>query len=297
MKKIVKLVTALSLIGTIVFSFAACSSTGKQNSGAASTDNAVLQGIFDNFKADEQYIEYKAMMQNTTFKEKIEGDSIVLAISGNEGVEGTYEYKLDGDYLTYTEKTDSDDYIGMSFFMYMMTAADKYLGMDPYLVNGYFSGCEDFGIENKYYLTETDDAAGTTTTKLYVAGQYDMPELETMYINDKALDYTAPLSDDFINGVINCGKIRAIYYGSKDSVDIVFSEYGTRDDLTYQSIMNTVAKLQPTGYDTFAKYYTALKEGEDDGFKITFGLDDSLKAEHELEEIEGCEYTVVHFGA
>ena len=41
----------------------------------------------------------------------------------------------------------------------------------------------------------------------------------------------------------------------------------------------------------------AKEKTKDDGVKVTFGLDESLKAEHELEEIEGAEYTVVHFGA
>ncbi len=296
MKKIGKIFIALMLIGVIVMSFAACSDSGKNN--ATFFDRtATLQGILDNFKADEQYAQYKAMYPNTTFEEKVDGDSIVLNISGDEGVSGNYEFKLDGDYLTYTDKTDSEDYIGISFFMYLKSAADEYLGMDSNLTTGYISGCEAFGVENKYYLTETDEAAGTTTNKLYVAGKWDMPELDTMYVNEKVLEYTDALDENDINGVINCGKIRVVYYGNKDSVDIIVSEYGKRSDLTYQSIMNTVAKLQPTNADTFAKNFNELKEGEDDGFKVTFGLDETLKAEHELEEAEGYEYTVVHFGA
>ena len=298
MKKNSKIILALMLVGAMVMSFAACSSNGGSENGRNTDDAAVLQEILDNFKSDEQYAEYKAMYPNTTFEEKVEGDSILLNISGDEGASGNYEFKLDGDYLTYTDKIDSEDYIGISFFMYLKSAADEYLGMDSNLTSGYISGCEAFGVENKYYLTETDDEAGTTTTKIYIAGKWDMPELDTMYLNDKALEYTDALDENDINGVINCGKIRVIYYGNKDSVDIVVSEYGERSNLTYQSIMNTVAKLQPTGSETFAKLYTELKEDQtkDDSFKVTFGLDDTLKAERELEELEGYDYTVVHFG-
>lgn len=298
MKKNSKIILALMLVGAMVMSFAACSSNGGSENGRNTENAAVLQEILDNFKSDEQYVEYKAMYPNTTFEEKVEGDSILLNISGDEGASGNYEYKLDGDYLTYTDKIDSEDYIGISFFMYLKSAADEYLGMDSNLTSGYISGCEAFGVENKYYLTETDDEAGTTTTKIYIAGKWDMPELDTMYVNDKALEYTDALDENDINGVINCGKIRVIYYGNKDSVEIVVSEYGERSNLTYQSIMNTVAKLQPTGSETFAKLYTELKEDQtkDDSFKVTFGLDDTLKAEHELEELEGYDYTVVHFG-
>ena len=294
MKNSTKILIALMLAVAMVMSFAACSSGG----GSSAEGNTTLQAIVDIFKDDEQYNEYKAMYPNTTFEEKVEGDSILLNISGDEGASGNYEFKLDGDYLTYTDKIDSEDYIGISFFMYLKSAADEYLGMDSNLTSGYISGCEAFGVENKYYLTETDDEAGTTTTKIYIAGKWDMPELDTMYLNDKALEYTDALDENDINGVINCGKIRVIYYGNKDSVDIVVSEYGERSNLTYQSIMNTVAKLQPTGSETFAKLYTELKEDQtkDDSFKVTFGLDDTLKAEHELEELEGYDYTVVHFG-
>lgn len=308
MKKLSKILVALALVAAMVMSFVACSgkkgeaqpdsSKADESTTAAAFDSAAtLNGILDNFKADKRYGEYKAMFQNTTFEEKVDGDSILLSISGDEGVSGNYEFKLNGDYLTYTQKTDSEDYVGYSFFMYLKSAADKYLGMDSNLTTGYISGCEAFGVENKYYLTENDEAAGTTTTKLYVAGKWDMPELDTMYVNDKALEYTEPLNKDDINGVINCGKIRVVYYGNKDSVDIIVSEYGKRSDLTYQSVINTVKKLQPSNISVFEKYFTELKEGEDDGFKVTFGLDESLKAEHELEVIDGAEYTVVHFGA
>ena len=308
MKKFSKILVALALVAAMVISFAACSGNkGEAEPGSTKTDEsttaaafdsaAALQSILDNFKADEQYAEYKAMFQSTTFEEKVEGNSIILNISGDEGVSGNYEFKLDGDYLTYTQKTDSEDYVGYSFFMYLKSAADKYLGMDSNLTTGYVSGCEAFGIENKYFITQTDKAAGTTTKKLYIAGKWDMPEIDTMYVNDKALEYTEPLNEDDINGVINCGKIRVVYYGNKDSVDIIVSEYGKRSDLTYQSIINTVKKLQPTNISVFEKYFTELKEGEDDGVKVTFGLDESLKAEHELEVIDGAEYTVIHFGA
>ena len=295
MKKISKISVALMLVLALVLSLAACSSS-KSSSGSSGSDNAVLQAILDNFKADEQYNEYKAMFPNTTFEEKVAGDSIILNIKGDEGVSGNYEFVLDGDYLTYTEPADSDDYIGVSFFMYLMTAVNDYLGMDSNLVTGYISGCDAFGIENKYFVTETDDAVGASVYKLYIAGKWNMSELDTMYINEKALEYTDALSEDYINGVVNCGKIRAIYYGSKDSVDIVFCEFGERSDLTYQSIMNVVAVLLPDEADVFAKYYTELKEAEGDGFKVSFTLNEGFIAEREFAVEEGYDYTLVHFG-
>lgn len=299
MKKLSKIIISLMLVGAIVMSFAACSSGGdKKADGEANSSfdsAATLKGILENFKADEQYNEYKGYYPDATFEEKIEGNSILLNISGIEDASGSYEYKLDGDYLTYTQPANSEDYVGYSFFMYLKSAAEKFNGIDSDLATGYISGCEAFGIEDKYMITEEDEATGTTS-KLYVAGKFDMPELDTMYINDKALEYTEALTDDDLNGVINCGKIRAIYYGNKNSADIIFIEFGERSDLTYQSMVNTIAKLQPNGADAFAKDYTELKETEGDGFKVTFALDESFAEEHSIEIKDGYSYTVVHFG-
>lgn len=296
MKNICKTILALILAVDIVISFAACSSNGEKktdNANSSFDSAATLQGILDNFKANEQYNEYKGYYPDATFEEKIEGNSILLNISGVEGASGNYEYKLDGDYLTYTQPANSEDYVGYSFFMYLKNAAEKYNGIDSDLATGYISGCDAFGIENKYMITEEDEAG--TTSKLYVAGKFDMPELDTMYINDKALEYTEPLTDDDLNGVINCGKIRAIYYGNKNSADIIFIEYGERSDLTYQSMVNTIAKLQPNGADAFAKNYTELKEADGDGYKVSFTLDEAFAQEHSIEMKDGASYTVVHF--
>ncbi|MBQ6265070.1 MAG: hypothetical protein IJK60_06435 [Clostridia bacterium] len=289
MSKTIKTVVSLLIAAAVIMSFAACSLNGGEkpvtegtSSQSETAANTALQAILDNFKADEQYNEYKSMYQNTVFEEKLEGDSIFINISGDEGVSGNYEFRLDGDYLTYTKEADVQDYTGYAFFMYLKTAADKYLGMDSGLTTGYISGCGNFDIDNKYFISETDEETGATEYKLYIADKWDMPELDTMYVNEKALEYTDALDENYINGVINSGKIRVIYYGSKDSVDIVVSEYGERSDLTYKSIVSTVAKLQPDNSSVFEKYYTELKEGENDGFSVSFTLDGDFVAEHEF---------------
>ena len=303
MKRISKILMAIALVVAIVMSFAACSSDGgnkAENTDTPSQSDAAdktidLQAILDNFKADGTYAEYKAMYPDATFEEKLEGDSIVINYSGVDGASGSYEFKLDGDYLTYTQ-ADPEDYVGYSYMMYFKNAADKYNGMDSNLTTGYTNGCDAFGIENKYFITETDEA-GATTIKLYVAGKWDMPKLDTMYVNDKALEYVDALNESDINGAVNCGKIRVVYYGTKDNADIFVGEYGGRSDLTYQSIMNTVAKLLPEQADVFSKYYTELKEAEGDGFKVSFDVSDDLKADHEVLSEGDYEYTLIHFGA
>lgn len=301
MKKLVKVLISLAVLSAFTVSLASCSlgsekKTEVETVSATKEVSPVLQGILDNLKTIESYNEYKQMCPNTVFDEKITDNSIVIDISGTDGVEGKYEYKLEGDYLTFTRKTDSTDYLGSSIFIYLSSAADNYLGMVPAVVTGYIYGLDSFGLENKYYITETDEASGTTTDKIYVAGKYDMPELDTMYINEKSLDYTAPLTDDHISGSVTVGKITAIYNGTRDSVDILFREYGSRDEMTYKSIMSLVAKLQPDDADDFAEEYTEFKETANDDYSVTFGVDEEYIAEHEFKAEDGYEYTIVRFG-
>ncbi len=291
MRKKSRIIIAVSLILAVVMALAACSKGGSNFDSAAT-----LQGIVDNLAKDEDYKTFKQTYANTKFEEKVENDSIIVNIDGDEGIKGNYEFKLDGDYLTYTEKTDTEDYTGMSYTAFLLSAFNNYIGQDSMLVTGYINGCDAFDVENKYFVSDEDKENGTTTTKIYIAGKYDMPELDTMYINEKALEITDALTANSINGVINCGKIRLIYYGDKNNADLIFYEKGKRSDLTYKSAMASVAKLQPNGYDTFAKEFTELKETEGKGYKVSFTIDEKFKAEHELPEEEGVEYTVIHFG-
>ena len=83
---------------------------------------------------------------------------------------------------------------------------NPYLGMNSTLVNGYIAGCNAFDVENGFYSVNTDETTGDTTMKLYIAGKFDMPEIDKMYINDKALEYCNELGDDSISGGSNAGK-------------------------------------------------------------------------------------------
>lgn len=289
MKKIGKILVALMLVGATAISLAACS---KKSGG-----NATLEAILAEFKKDESYTEYKAQYPKTKFKEEVDGDKIIISASGKEGVSGKYEFSLDGDYLTYTQKADSEDYVGQSYFIFLMTAAEKYLGMNSTLVNGYIAGCNAFDVENGFYSVNTDETTGDTTMKLYIAGKFDMPEIDKMYINDKALEYCNELGDDYISGGANAGKTGLMYSGKNDDVYIVIKEYGGKSDLSYRSIMNAVAKLKPVGYDAFAKEYTELTEAEGENYKVTFGYDELIKEHFGADKDDDYEYIIIRFGA
>ena len=86
--------------------------------------------------------------------------------------------------------------------------------------------------------------------------------------------------------------------GDVNKVQMIFSEKGDKNtDLTYKSIMAAVAKLQPKGYETFAKEFTELKEMTGEGYKVIMGLDKDIASEHELTVEEGRSYVTIVFEA
>ena len=298
MKHVTKLMVAFTLVAALLMSLAACSTEVESIEQTSSVNTAALESILENMLKAEDYIALKEEYPKTAFEEKVEGESIVININGKEGINGRYEFKQEGDYITYTESSNTEDYTGAVLFTHIREAVAVYLGMEPSLLNGYEAGCEVFGRENKYLITDIDDGAGTTTRKIYIAQKYGFEGLDEMYITKDSFQYQDSLSEEPSNGFHSVGKMTLIYSGDKNNVTFIFREYGKRSDLTYKSIMDTVAFFQPTGADTFAKYYTQLMEGEDDGFKVSFGLDEKAKQAYpELQKEDGYEYTVVRFGA
>ena len=85
-------------------------------------------------------------------------------------------------------------------------------------------------------------------------------------------------------------------FGNRGKFELIVGEYGeSNTELTYNSIMNIVAKLQPDGYKSFADDYTELKDAKGRGYKVTVGLDSNVAAEHEFTAEEGYSYVTVSF--
>lgn len=287
MKKTIRTVISILAVGAMLLSFAACGDKKDES-------DALMQGVYDKLiAADSGYSEWKANFNATTFEEKLDGEEITITAKGEEGLDGEYVFTHDGDYITYTAAGE-EDYSGYSVFMYIRNAVGDYYGMNSTLMNGYLAGLDNFGFENKYLIVDMEKGE----YKVYSAGKWDMKELDEMYVNDKALEYTDALTENDTNSYINSGKITVAAFGNKSNLELIVYEYGDKNtELTYKSIMTTVAKLQPNGYKNFAKDYTELKEAKGKGYKVSLDLDNSAAQAHELKELEGYSYVTVTFTA
>ena len=287
MKKTIRTVISILAVGAMLLSFAACGDKKDES-------DALMQGVYDKLiAADSGYSEWKANFNATTFEEKLDGEEITITAKGEEGLDGEYVFTHDGDYITYTAAGE-EDYSGYSVFMYIRNAVGDYYGMNSTLMNGYLAGLDNFGFENKYLIVDMEKGE----YKVYCAGKWDMKELDEMYVNDKALEYTDALTENDTNSYINSGKITVAAFGNKSNLELIVYEYGDKNtELTYKSIMTTVAKLQPNGYKNFAKDYTELKEAKGKGYKVSLDLDNSAAQAHELKELEGYSYVTVTFTA
>ena len=312
MKRSHLIIAALAVITAIVMSFASCGAGAGTETGSAPDASSavpagpsgqadVLTAVLEGLMANPSYIEFKSFYPDAEFSETLEGDSLVIkiegvdAVNGAEGTDGEYVYTLDGDYITYTSA--EQDYTGPSFFMYISDAVAEYLGMAPELMSGYIQAVSLRDLENDYFITDTDDATGETTYKLFVGGAYDLSLIDDICIDETALEFTTPLGEDSTSGAVNQGRVIARYDGSASDVRIAVGEYGENTDLTYKSVMNVVAALQPAGYEAFAAEYMELAEVQGDGYSVTFGLDDEMKASGNFDGLDAYSFVVITFAA
>ena len=287
MKKTGKIIIALFAVAVMLLSMAAC------GGNAGKTDGNLMQGIFDKLTASADYNEWKSGFNTTTFEEKLDGNSIVISAKGEEGMNGDYTFTLDGDYIVNT--TDEGDYSAYSLMMYLKSAVADYYGMNNMLMTGYLAGL-GADAENKYYFTETAD--GKTTTKLYAAGEWEMEDLDKMYVDDAAAEYIDPLGENPNSSYVNSGKITAAALGSADELDLMVGEYGDENtELTYKSILTLVNKLQPNGYENFVEAFTEIKEGSGEGYTVSFGIPQEVADRHEYKAADGYSYVTVTFSA
>lgn len=253
----------------------------------------IMKGVFEELtKESSTYMQNKKIDTYTTYSEKLDGNTITINASG-EYLNGSWDYVLDGDYITYKSVSkDEDDYdAGVSFFMYIVNSVGKYLKMDDTLYTAYVSGISSLNMKSKYLLLETKD--NTSIYKIYVKEKYDMKELDSMYIKEDTLMFE-PVGENNSSYYMNVGKIN--FTGSTLNGELTFyiGEYKENTDLSYKSIINTAKSLKPSQYEQFVSNYTKLEETKSNNYEVTFLSNDKAKEEVNSYN-ENYKYIKVHF--
>ena len=289
--------TALSLV--LLPALAAC---GGQNTKAEEGPSETLQGIYEALTApDSDYSENKAMFAEyypeLEYTETLGEDRITLSLraNGNEYfTDGSWDFVQDGDRLT--AAFSDDDYTGVLNVLYVADAIGTYFGMETEVVSGYLNGLGVLGIESENFSMTEDEAAGTTTCSLNIAGPWDMKELDQMVLDEAVLD-AEPLDDTFTSQGGSVGRIRYLANGNADGYTVLLAEHGGLDDVAYQSIVNLVTLRMPAGWEAFLADFTALADLETDDYVVVLDPDDDTIAEIMGERNDKFSYALVRFGS
>ena len=255
-----------------------------------------MQKVYDALVASESsYSKLKEVDTATKYSESVDGDKLTISAEG-EYTNGTWEFVLEGDYIT--SSFDSEDMFGPGMFIYVCQAVGDYLGMDENLMNGYIKAVGVKDMTKDYITTEEDESSKKTNCKIYVGEPYVFDEMNSWYIDSDVLADTEELGDESVNHILGIGKVTMFAIGSKDSFDIFMAEYGGEStELTYKSLIEAAKVLKPDGYEKFVEGYTGLAEEDTDDYQVTFPTqkDDIPEAFQEL----GDDYKFVkaHFGA
>lgn len=285
MKKTLRTIIAMLTAGLMLMTFAACDEKKED------TDNSLMKGIFEKLQANEEYKEWKTAMAGTTIEEKLDGNSIVFSGKGegDYAINGDYVFKLDGDYIVYSGDAKNDFNV-YTFFTNIKRAVADYFGMSSLLMSGYIAGLD---VENDYMTVDMEKGVYKLLAK-----EWDMKGLDTMYIDEKAMEDTKELFDQAHNCFVNYGKTYIKGFGTADHFEMVVAEYGENTELTYKTIMAAVHEILPNSYDILNKYYSELKEVKDaDGYTITFGLDKTVAENQDVKEDAGYSYVTLTYVA
>ena len=147
---------------------------------AAAEQNEIVKGAFDALLAEGSDYQqskgaYAEWYPEIKYEETLTDDGFTLAVSGSESMDGRWTFTLDGNYFTSSFR--ADDYNGFGMAAIVLRAVGEYYGMNTSLLNGYIAGLSSMGLENRVFIMEDNEAAGTRTIRIYAAGAYDMAEL------------------------------------------------------------------------------------------------------------------------
>lgn len=268
---------------------------------ASAGEEDPLKGIFDMLTAEgsaytktkELYSQY---FEGIGFTETLAEDSITLAINGNDYMNGSWTFEREGDYLTLT--VSDTDFNGAGMATYVLNAVGEYYGMNTVLLNAYVNGLSVVGIESPWFKSENDDEALTTKFSIYIAGPYDMKELDQMEPSEEILSMYGyePLGEHYGSSMFNLGKISMTIKGSAQGVTILLLEYGKIDALGLRSLKTVVSYMKPDGWEAFTSGYMELKDEETEDYSVQLNADEETVREIYPESFEGYSNALIRIG-
>ncbi len=242
----------------------------------ATTTSEALKEIFSALLESKNYKEFKASYSNTTFEEKLVGDSIVINISGTDGVEGSCTFPVEDGYIICQSSPD-DSLSSMIFNFYIMGSIADYYEIEPALFVGYTNYL--LQSDSKDYVADVkEDGSGTIKLKIdkkpdisVLDEDYITEDVASMFYNDKMTQFTLNYGKMLLNALIN---------RDNNSVKMAIGEYGDKNtEISYKSILTILNLVKPTGYEDFLKDFTELKELKTDKYSVSFDSDAFAKEE------------------
>ena len=280
LRKISRIV-AVALTFTMLFSLTACGSSdndGEKTEKTKITDTTesptitetsstdALKGIYDIFLKNSSYATIKSTNTNTTFEEELEGERIVVKVSGTDGLEGTYVFPAQDGYLNC--KVTAGDYMAVSLFSIIISSVGEYYGFNSTVFQGYLNGLDVNGIESNLYFADNNED-GSGTMKIYYAEKPEMKELDEMYINEKALQGFSDERMQSFSTIVGKMIVNGSIAQKDKTISFAVGEYGdTNTELTYKSIVDIVKFFKPNGYEDFLKDYTELTTVSKNNYKV-----------------------------
>ena len=286
MKKIAKALVLLMLL--IACAQAACAEPADGLAGvyaALVADGSVYSEIM------EMYQDY---FPDMTREETLGEDSFTIAISDSGVVDGSWTFTDEDGRLTAT--IPSDDFSGLSMVSYVSMAVGDCFGIDSALMNGYINGLSLKDIPSDNFSLTGDEADGTITVRMNIAGPWDMKELDQMVIDADSLTY-GPLGGEYDSMAASVGRLMMVANGDAEEATILLGEYGRLDELAFESIGNIASILQPAGWEEFLAAYTQLEDADGDGWSVRLNADAETVASIIDNAKDSFSYAVLRFGA
>ena len=290
MKRTVKLIALIGLVLALFLS-----------QTAFAEENDVVKGIFDKLTAaDSSYSQMKESnlqyMEGIEFRETLGEDSFTIEISGSDDMDGSWTFRKEGDFLT-TSFPESD-FTGGTMAVCVVQAAASYYELNTALVNSYISGMSVLGAESPEFTLSLDEATGTQTVGIYIAGPFEMKELDQMILDSDILNAYGyePLTEEYVSMGFNYGKISILMNGSKDGVTLLLQEYGGLDDVALKSLLAVADYMKPAGGEAFTAEYTELKDAQGEGWTVKLNADEETVREIYPEPFEGYSNAVIRLG-